>query len=468
MTRTTNHAERLPAGYSTDVPRTWPGADILALGFGVTVAMWAVGYFCRLPRSLSGPLHVLVPEWLLLVLLLACMLGSGYLAGRYTGRGIRGGLYVGLLSAVLNLMVLGSLLKDPQAAGMLHNPTIWLPGSILFSAVLCGLGAAVGARNSYRGPAVHWIGVLTKVAVVAGVLLLMAGGLVTSQGAGLAVVDWPNTEGNFMFLYPLSRMSGGIYYEHAHRLFGSLVGLTTLVLAAYLWRYDRRRGVRWLVGLALAAVIVQGVLGGLRVTGKFTTTTDPSQVAPSTALAVVHGVFGQIVFTLLAGLAVVCSAQWQRTVPADMSGRRATDRLLLTALVPLLLLQLTIGALQRHAMHQPDLAWISPHTLMTHVSLGTLLVICAAVAGTRAWGFYDNMRAQSQLGLALIGLAVAQLLLGLTSLVVTGLRQGPAPATVPVYDVIVTTLHQTVGALMLACAASLALWIRRSAATRGA
>ena len=66
------------------------------------------------------------------------------------------------------------------------------------------------------------------------------------------MVDWPNTFGTNMFLYPLSKMTGGIYYEHAHRLFGALVGLTTIGLAVRLWRFDGRP---WLRRLAVLAVL---------------------------------------------------------------------------------------------------------------------------------------------------------------------------------------------------------------------
>ena len=59
-------------------------------------------------------------------------------------------------------------------------------------------------------------------------LLIVAGGLVTNTGAGLAVPDWPTTFGHNMFTYPWSAMVGGIFYEHSHRLLGSLVGLLTL------------------------------------------------------------------------------------------------------------------------------------------------------------------------------------------------------------------------------------------------
>ena len=88
-----------------------------------------------------------------------------------------------------------------------------------------------------------------------------------STGTGLAVVDWPNSFGYNMFLYPFSRMTGGIYYEHAHRLFGALVGLTTVVLAAMLQVRDARPWVRRLGWATVALVGIQGLLGGLRVTG---------------------------------------------------------------------------------------------------------------------------------------------------------------------------------------------------------
>ena len=67
----------------------------------------------------------------------------------------------------------------------------------------------------------HRLAVLTTAATF---LLILAGGVVTNTGTGMAVPDWPTTFGYNMFLYPLSRMTGGVYYEHAHRLFGSLVG----------------------------------------------------------------------------------------------------------------------------------------------------------------------------------------------------------------------------------------------------
>lgn len=88
----------------------------------------------------------------------------------------------------------------------------------------------------------------------------------TSKNVGLAVPDWPTTFGYNMFLFPISKWVGGILFEHTHRLMGSLVGFLTIVLAVWLWLREDRRWVRRLGVVAVVGVILQGILGGLRVT----------------------------------------------------------------------------------------------------------------------------------------------------------------------------------------------------------
>src|ERR1700744_3885113 len=97
-------------------------------------------------------------------------------------------------------------------------------------------------------------------------LLISSGGMVTSNDAGLAVPDWPTTFGYNMFLFPVSKWVGGVLFEHTHRLIASIVGLLTIVLAGLLLRIEGRRWLRRLGWIALVAVVLQGLLGGLRVT----------------------------------------------------------------------------------------------------------------------------------------------------------------------------------------------------------
>ncbi len=295
-----------------------PGA-VLALGFGTTVAMWAAGYLLRLP-------WIQAPSALVALAMLGLLAGGGFLAGRFAG-GWRTGALAGLLTMALNVLILGSLLTSSDAPNRLRpGAAIWLPGALLAGAAIGALAALAG--SSGRGPGrvpPNWIGIFAGVAAAATLGLVTIGGLVTSNDAGLAVVDWPNSFGYNMFLYPLSRMTGGIYYEHAHRLFGSLVGLTTLVLAIVLGRTDDRKWVRRLALLAFALVVAQGVLGGLRVTGRFTLSADPARTAPSLVLAVVHGVTGQLFFALMVALAVVTTRRFRE----DCAGRdrpRGGDR----------------------------------------------------------------------------------------------------------------------------------------------
>src|ERR1700738_4265372 len=86
---------------------------------------------------------------------------------------------------------------------------------------------------------------------IATLFLICSGGMVTSKGVGLAVPDWPTTFGYNMFLFPVSKWVGGIFFEHTHRLVASTVGLLTIVLAIWLWRVDRRG---WLTHLGFCAL----------------------------------------------------------------------------------------------------------------------------------------------------------------------------------------------------------------------
>jgi heme a synthase len=172
---------------------------------------------------------------------------------------------------------------------------------------------------------------LALVALVATCVLILLGGLVTNTGAALAVPDWPTTFGHNMFLFPWSEMVGGVLYEHSHRLAGALVGLLTLALAAALWREGGR--LRRLGLLAVAVVVAQGVLGGLRV------------VLLQDGLAIVHGSLAQAFFALLAALALLTAPRARVAGPAVEPALKA-----LTVLAAALVYaQIVFGALLTHA-----------------------------------------------------------------------------------------------------------------------
>jgi cytochrome c oxidase assembly protein subunit 15 len=170
-------------------------------------------------------------------------------------------------------------------------------------------------------------------------VLILAGGFVTSTGSGLSVPDWPNTYGWFMWTFPIDNMVGGILYEHTHRLIASAVGCLMVGLAIWLWRAEPRRWVRNLGYIALAAVITQGILGGITVLWFLP---DPVSIA--------HASLAEIVFALTVTIALVTSPGWKRGyisngtgVPEDRTLRRIA--IVTTAIV---FAQIVIGATMRH------------------------------------------------------------------------------------------------------------------------
>jgi cytochrome c oxidase assembly protein subunit 15 len=353
------------------------------------------------------------------------------------------------VAAIVNMLILGSLLAGPDGDGVRPGAGWWVPGSIVVVALLAGLGAAVAGGGRTATAPEEWTGLFAKVAVAATFLLVVAGGLVTSHEAGLAVVDWPNTFGSNMFLYPLARMTGGIYYEHAHRLFGALVGLTTVVLAFRLWRREPRPWLRRLGLVAVVLVVFQGILGGLRVTGGFTMSTSEADMTPSIGLAMVHGVLGQVFLGVLVVVAAATSRRWSSAPQAELRESAGSDRSLQVGLIALLIVQLVLGAAQRH------LAW----GLIIHITLAVFVTVLAIIAGARAWGLYSGSKPLDVLGKLLMIAVSVQVALGIAALAVT---QGQAVVGSPtVLEATIATAHQATGAALLALAVLLAAWTRR-------
>ena len=184
-------------------------------------------------------------------------------------------------------------------------------------------------------PWLYWFAVLTALATLA---LIGIGGLVTSHEAGLSVPDWPTTYGYNMFLFPINKWLGGIFYEHSHRLLASLVGLMTTILAVWLWLKDSRQWMHWLGVIAFLLVVAQGVLGGLRVT------------LHMDSLGIYHATIAQLFFVLTCALALFTSRWWVNLSPgaAVIDRRYKNLRWLVLATTILIFVQLIIAAAMRH------------------------------------------------------------------------------------------------------------------------
>lgn len=173
-----------------------------------------------------------------------------------------------------------------------------------------------------------------RLSVMATLLLIFLGGMVTSHNAGLAVPDWPLSFGT---INPDGWWKiENVFLEHGHRLFAQFVGMLTTILAIRIWRNDRRGWVRGLGIAAFVGVCIQGVLGGLRVTHT------------STTLAAIHACTAQAFLCLLIVLAMVLSPRWG-VGAGDFSEKSHTPvRFAAWLMVGSVYLQLILGAITRH------------------------------------------------------------------------------------------------------------------------
>jgi cytochrome c oxidase assembly protein subunit 15 len=290
-----------------------------------------------------------------------------------------------------------------------------------------------------------WLHRYAKFVSAATVLLIVAGGLVTSTGSGLAVPDWPTSYGWNMFTFPMKHMVGGIFYEHGHRLIASGVGFLTIILAAWLWKAESRKWMRLLGLAALGSVCLQGLLGGITVL----------YFLP-TAISTAHAGLAQIFFCLTIAIAVFTSRGW--TAPSYEPVDDRALRLVATTTTVLIYLQIIVGATMRHSdagLAIPDFPLVfggllppewTPQIAVHFAHRVGALFVTLAIAATVGHVWHHHAR-RSELrtpALTLACLVLAQVTLG--AFVIWSQK-----------NVAVNTAHVVVGALTLATALVLTL-----------
>ncbi|MEZ5355908.1 MAG: COX15/CtaA family protein [Bryobacteraceae bacterium] len=278
--------------------------------------------------------------------------------------------------------------------------------------------------------AIHRYSLLLAVCTL---FLVVAGASVTSLEAGLSVPDWPLSYGQVM-----PEMKGGIFYEHGHRMVATTVGFLTIILAVWLWRSDNRAWMRRLGFAALAAVCVQGLLGGLTVLYML-----PKPVSIS------HACLAELFFSLICAIALFTSPSWRNGAqPVDPAGWFARGNRILV-LPGAVLLQVALGAAFRHKAL--PLAWhVGGAALVTAVVVAVSMVLIME---------YPRHAALKRAATALVTITLAQVFLGVAAYM-SRVATADAPQPMPVM-VGFTVAHVALGALTMATSVLTAILVYR-------
>jgi len=257
-------------------------------------------------------------------------------------------------------------------------------------------------------------------------VLILAGALVTTTRTGDTIPEWPQSWGQ--------NMGRGWFVEWSHRAAAGTVGILVTVLAIWLQRREPRRGVRIIGSAAFAAVLLQAMIGGLRI----------KTVAP-VPVAIVHACFGQLVFCAMVSTALLVSEAWRRT-PTDQSTAGARVTGITTTIVAFL--QLVAGAVTRHTHVALEVHLVGAGAVLVLVSL---LVSRLMMTPLRKGGY---------LLLAILGL---QLALGVATWVIKAggfVRSHESP----LLEIVTISAHVAVGAALLATSLGVTLMCHRGSA----
>jgi cytochrome c oxidase assembly protein subunit 15 len=253
-------------------------------------------------------------------------------------------------------------------------------------------------------------------------LLIVAGALVTSNDAGLAVPDWPLSYGTW-----LPEMEGGILYQHGHRMIAAAVGLLTLILALWIHVTDTRYWMRKVGWSACALMIAQALWGGATVLF----------LLPKWA-SIVHALLAHSFFSMVCAIRLMTSESFMRAVESEPDGAWPPLRTVGVVATSMMFIQLSLGAAVRHG-----LMGVLPH--MGGAMLSMAVVVWYIVRILVQYGEHRPLR---KLAIALLVLMFVQVLAGLVAYVGRAANAG-APQPLP-FMVASTVVHVGLGAVTVA------------------
>ena len=273
----------------------------------------------------------------------------------------------------------------------------------------------------------------------------------------MAFRDWLTSDGYWMPFYPWLSSAGDKFVEHGHRLLGMVAGILSIVLVCVTWKAEQRSWVRKFSLLILAGVILQGLLGGMRI------------VLDQRTLAMVHGCTGPLFFSLCIAMVVFTSRWWQQVAAAEPTEQnRKLLRLAMLCSV-LAYLQLVVGAVVRHSPYitSDAAAGLFQTAVYFHLLLAALIIVQVTRLAWRCW----RERIQNAFGIVLAVLVTTQVALGLgTWLVKYGMPRwavtvfGEWPLLSREADLLqnmIITGHVAVGSLVLVSALAISLRVGR-------
>jgi heme a synthase len=281
-----------------------------------------------------------------------------------------------------------------------------------------------------------WLHRYAVLLAVCTLFLVVAGASVTSKEAGLSVPDWPLSYGQVM-----PQMTGGVFFEHGHRMVATLVGFMTIILAVWLAVAETRKWMKTLGFVALGAVIFQGLLGGLTV-----------KLLLPPAVSISHACLAQLFFSTTVAIALFTSKSWQQG-PEVVEDHGWPSLRSLAILTPAMVLaQIALGAAFRHRA-----IGVLPHVLFSMVV--TLAVLFVA---TFVMHQFPNHPALTTAAKALLGVTFLQVMLGVAAYY-TRLQAAQQPLAM----VLTTVAHVATGGLTMASSVILSIQILRNVRAHG-